>query len=392
MLFQDCHTKLEAMIKNDFPADQKRFREKVSSILPLTPFIITVAGTNGKGTTVALLEDILLRSGYHVGAYTSPHIETVTERFRINGHMMSEACFCELFEVAEKAYKDEEINWFELLTFIGILFFSQHSLDVLILEIGLGGEKDVVNVIEPDISVVTTIDFDHMERLGNTRDLIGRQKAGIFRANKPAICGDENPPASLLNYAHEIEAQLFIQGKDFSYEALKDFTLETPHIPIQNASTVLKTLMCLPEQFVIPENAIRDSIKHLRVPGRWQVISREPTIILDVAHNPQATTYLAERLKGEPCVGKTYAIFGMAGRKDIEASLKPLIGLIDHWSCVDINPEQPCAERAAAVLKHSYEMAESVESALRKVKAIAKNHDRIIVFGSFMTVARGLVH
>jgi dihydrofolate synthase/folylpolyglutamate synthase len=412
MLLQECHAKLEQMIKNDFPADQKRFLEKLFTIpnaptltLPREytgegtigeckvegmPFVITVGGTNGKGTTVALLEDILLRSGYRVGAYTSPHIEKITERFRVNGQMMSDNVFCELFEVAESAYADEEANWFEFLTFMGILFFSQHSLDILILEIGLGGEKDVVNTIEPDISIVTTIDFDHMERLGNTRDAIGRQKAGIFRANKPAICGDANPPESILNYAHEIGAQLFIQGKDFSPQLLKKYTEDTPHIPIQNVSTVLKALMCLPEKFVTPESAIRDSIKNLYVPGRWQVISQEPMIILDVAHNPQATAYLAGQLKQHSCSGKTYAIFGMAGRKAVEASLKPLINSIYYWFLVDINSEQPCVERAAAVLKHSYERVDSVSAALIKVKAIAKKHDRIIVFGSFMTVAEGL--
>jgi len=389
MLLQECHAKLEQMIKNNFPVDQKRFREKISSY-SLTPFIITVAGTNGKGTTIALLEDILLRSNYRVGAYTSPHLESVTERFRLNGQLMSEAVFCELFEVAESAYANENPNWFEFLTFMGILFFSQHQIDILILEIGLGGEKDVVNVIEPDISVVTTIDFDHMERLGNTRDLIGRQKAGIFRPNKPAICGDANPPESVLKYADEISAQLFIQGKDFSSEVLKKYTKEIPHIPVQNVSTALRTLKCLPEKFMIPESAIRDSIKNLYVPGRWQVISQEPMIILDVAHNPQATTYLAEQLKQHSCSGKTYAIFGMVGRKDIEATLKPLLNSMDYWYLVDINPEQPCVERAATVLTHSYERIDSVSAALIKVKAIAKKHDRIIVFGSFMTVAEGL--
>jgi dihydrofolate synthase/folylpolyglutamate synthase len=402
--FAEVKKKLNHLIECHYPASQERFLKKITHnhLIPSST-IITIGGTNGKGTTAILLEAILSKSGYRVGVYTSPHLLNITERFRVNKCTMTEKDFCFYYERASLAYKNEQPNWFELLTYIMLDYFYAHSLDIMILEVGLGGQRDVVNMIEPDVSVITTVHFDHTEILGNTREQIGLEKAGIFRTGKHAICGDADPPASLIQHAEAIKAQLFLQGKDFHYEVNKKNpaqwlwqykttifrTLPIPQIPLQNASTVLMILECLKSTFSISEVAIIEALKTLHVPGRFQCLSQYPTVIIDVAHNPESAMYLGKQLEKQKIDGKTHAIFGMAGRKAVEASIAPLMPYIHSWSLVDIVPEQPCSHRAMAILK-SAESFSSVEAALEKAKKLAKKHDRIIIFGSFLTVAAAM--
>jgi dihydrofolate synthase/folylpolyglutamate synthase len=396
---QDCEAQLSTYQNN--PADLNRFAtllNKARPTLKKKPFIITITGTNGKGTTTHLLESILLQAGCRVGMYTSPHLQHITERYRINGKNISEAEWIHYFNESFHYYAEKNPNWFEYLSFIGLLFFYDTPLDVLLLEIGIGGKHDIINAIDPDLSIITTIALDHTEKLGNTREAIGAEKAGILRAHQPAICGDAHPPHNVIDYAHKIEATLYIQGKDFHYTVTNlhfnfsntrwNFnTLPLPHIPAQNVATAIEALSHTP--FTFDESTIAKGIEACVVPGRYQTLQTNPLVIVDVAHNPEACRYLAENLQRDPVLGNTFAIVGMAGRKDIEASLAPLLPLVAQWAIVDIISNEPCVERMVAMIPNAT-IYFSVKAALAALQKCMTANDRLIVFGSFITVSQAI--
>lgn len=363
--------------------------------------VITVAGTNGKGSTVACLEAILLESGYRVATYTSPHLIRLNERCKINGLPWDPSTFLMAFNHILEAYGDEELNGFECLTLVFLLLRRNEKLDYCLVEVGLGGRHCVTNLIEPDIAVITTIDLDHTEILGPNRDVIAYEKSGIFRSNKPAICGDPNPPQSLLDYASQVGANLLIQSENFNYSSVNDHwqwrqgetyltDLPLPKIPLQNASTALAVL-----QFCqVSEAAIYRGLKNVTVPGRLQLVEQRPHILCDVAHNPQSCQYLAKHLLTSNFV-QTYAVFTMKANKDIAASLEPLLRLIDHWFIYALPGEADFIHQAKHLLEEQrikVTVCNAALSAFKKARAIATEDDRIIVFGSFKLVGEVLQH
>lgn len=370
--------------------------------------VITVGGTNGKGSTCAMLEAILQAAGYRVGLYTSPHLLRYNERVRIDRCEVDDARLCAAFAAVEQARGEVPLTYFEFGTLAAWWHFCHSDLDVIILEVGLGGRLDAVNAIEPDCSVVTGVALDHMDYLGSTREMIGLEKAGIFRAGKPAICGDPVPPESLVEHARQIGADLRIQGRDFGFSGDKlqwNFvgrntrrnSLAYPALrganQLLNAATVLATLESLSERLPVPMQAVRQGLMSVELPGRFQVLPGRPTVVLDVAHNPQAAAVLSENLASMGFHPDTWAICGMMADKDIAGSLAHLIARVDHWAVCDLpGPRGASAAQIAHVLRSLRGDADVTlwpdpGSAYESVKERAGENDRIVAFGSFLTVA-----
>ena len=390
--------------------DRVRAVQAQLQLNPAFPIII-VGGTNGKGSTCAYLEACLLAAGYRVGCYTSPHLIRYNERVRIDGRMLDDAALCNGFAAVEAGRGDVALTYFEFGTLAAVWSFAQAKLDVAILEVGLGGRLDAVNVFEPAVAIVTTVDLDHQDYLGDTREQIGFEKAGIFRAHKPAICADAEPPASLLQYAQECSAQLLRIGRDFGVQReAESWTYWGPQgtraaLPfpgmrgaqqLANAAAAITALDCLREQLPLAQANLRAGLLSARLPGRFQVLPGKPTVILDVAHNPQAARILAENLRALSSTGKTYAVFGMLRDKDIAAVIAALNGLIDGWVVASLGgPRGASAAQLAGllqaqgqqVLQQAPDIAQAYSFACRE----AGEDDRICVFGSFHTVAEALL-
>ncbi|MGI4814558.1 MAG: bifunctional folylpolyglutamate synthase/dihydrofolate synthase [Janthinobacterium lividum] len=423
--------------------------------------VITVAGTNGKGSTCALLEAMLGAAGYRVGCHTSPHLLSFNERARIDGKPVDEARLLEHFEAVERARcsaagvdteaagevqraADGEgggaasgtvgdtagvtsisLTYFEFTTLAIMHLFASAALDVVILEVGLGGRLDAVNIIDADCAVVTSIDIDHAHYLGNTREAIGFEKAGIFRAGRPAICADPVPPASLIDYAEQIGADLRLIGRDFGYETQagnerqqwrfrgRDSSRPALAYPalrganqLLNASAALAALEALRERLPMPAQAIRLGLANVTLPGRFQVLPGRPAIVLDVAHNPHAAAALAANLGNMGYFPYTYAVFGVMADKDIDGILAPLQGEIDHWCLTDLPTsraahssalqailrgrgvtETPAGAAASGASERSVRCFASPQQAYADALERASENDRILVFGSFFTVA-----
>jgi len=376
------------------------------SLFPSFP-IITVAGTNGKGSTCEMLSRIYSEAGYKVGCYTSPHLIRYNERVRVNHQEVSDRDLCMAFEAVEAARGDIALTYFEMGTLAAMWHFCRANLDVVILEVGLGGRLDAVNIFEPACAIVTTVDLDHMEYLGETREKIGFEKAGVFRANKLAICGDENPPESLLNYAETIGADLKLINRDFqvkktgqgwqySDEAL---VLLLPvlglagEFQLVNAACAICTVHHLKHILPVSQANIHAALGAVRLTGRFQQVQSKPQIIVDVAHNPHAATSLAQNLQSTPCAGRTLAVFAMLADKDIEGVVSAVAPCISRWYIADIQ-----AARGAKALdlqktlvrqvnQSSVRLFDDVGMALAAACKDADKNDRIIAFGSFYTVA-----
>lgn len=366
--------------------------------------IIIVAGTNGKGSCVALTTAILTAAGYRVGSYTSPHLINYNERIQIDNQPVSDAALCETFTQIEKARGSISLTYFEFGTLAALCLFKQAQLNAILLEVGLGGRLDAVNCVDADISMISMIDFDHMEWLGHTRELIAKEKAGIMRANKPCVVGDFNPPRTIYDHAALINTPLYLQGKGFSYkkhhstwswESQKQTLtqLPLPTILLQNAATVLQTIELFANQFFIPKNAIEEGLKRVFLPGRFQHVEKNSIpFILDVAHNPAGGRCLARQLAQHHSNGETYAIVGMLKDKDIMNTLTPLIKQIDHWYLADLEePRGATAEQLNQCVSKLNPAAfcrqfSSPVSAYHHACHAAQPTDRILVLGSFHTV------
>ena len=308
--------------------------------------IITVGGTNGKGSVCAMLESILLCAGYRVGLYTSPHFLDYNERVRVNGHPVSDVDLCKSFAAVETARGETALTYFEFGTLAAWEIFVGHMLDVLILEVGLGGRLDAVNLYDADCALVTTVDLDHMNFLGSDREQIGFEKAGIFRNGKPAICGDANPPARLVDHAHAIGADLKLIGRDYgcvrqeqqwqfwSWRG-KRSGLAHPALrgsfQMSNASTALAALDALRDQLPVAMQDVRRGLMEVELPGRFQIVPGKPAVVLDVAHNPQAAAMLAQNLGNMAYHPETWAIFGIMADKDIAAVIRAVKSRVSRW-------------------------------------------------------------
>jgi len=381
----------------------------VAERLALSPTfpIISIAGTNGKGSTCAMLESIYLDAGYRVGTYVSPHLKHYNERVRVNHQAVSDAALCEAFSAIEAARGDVVLTYFEMGTLAAMWCFEQANLDIAILEVGMGGRLDAVNVFEPACAIVTSVDLDHMDYLGDTREKVGFEKAGIYRAHKPAICGDTNPPKTVLDYAEQIQADLHLINRDFSvnkhadgwqYKTNKQ-TLTLPNLALQgdfqlhNAACAIRAVEQLNDQLPVPFDGIGEALKTVTLVGRFYQFSEQPDIILDVAHNPQAAESLANNLTSKPCKGRTLGVFAMLADKDIAHVVSALSPHISTWYLADThNARGATAQDLAMYLQAQAEKGltkqfKNVADALRSACIDADKNDRIIVFGSFYTVA-----
>ncbi|MDB5989332.1 MAG: bifunctional tetrahydrofolate synthase/dihydrofolate synthase [Herbaspirillum sp.] len=378
--------------------------------------VISVAGTNGKGSTCAMLESILMRAGYKVGLYIKPHFLHFNERARIGGVPADDATLIAAFQLVEAARGDISLTYFEFTTLAIIKLMADADLDVTILEVGLGGRLDAVNIIDADVAIVTSIDIDHSAYLGNTREAIGFEKAGIFRPGKPAICGDPVPPQSLIDHANAIGADLWLMGRDFNYTGDKQQwnyggrgqrrnSLAYPSLrganQLLNASAALAALESLRQVLPIGAQEVRTGLVMVDLPGRFQVMPGQPLVVLDVAHNPHAAAALAQNLGNMGFHPYTYAVFGAMADKDIDGILAQMKEHVDHWCVTDLPlPRAATAQQlkdklldAGVVPEFAANAARSIELFANPAQAYANAHqragenDRIVVFGSFLTVA-----
>ena len=379
--------------------------------------VITVGGTNGKGSTSALLAATLSAGGYRVGLYTSPHLLRYNERFRIGGRTASDDELVAAFNAVEDARLATDpvvaLTQFEFGTLAALWLFARAAPDAVILEVGLGGRLDAVNIVDADVAVVTTVDLDHQDYLGPTRESIGREKAGIFRSGRPAVCGDPAPPAALVEHAQAVGAQLLVLGRDYGYQAdARQWRYHGPGGPryglphpalrgayqLANAATVLATLGLLADRLPLAAAALRDGLLGVELPGRFQVLPGRPAIVLDVGHNPQAARSLAAALGTMAFHPRTIAVFGMLADKDIAAVAGALAGRIDRWHVVPLPGPRGAsvaalrtALAAAGVADDAVVAFDDVAAALAAAKDLADEADRIVVFGSFLTVAAALI-
>ncbi|WP_435927288.1 bifunctional tetrahydrofolate synthase/dihydrofolate synthase [Dryocola sp. BD613] len=373
--------------------------EKVAATLDVlkpAPTVFTVAGTNGKGTTCRILESVLIAEGYSVGVYSSPHLVRYTERVRIQNEELDEAWHTAAFAQVEAARGETSLTYFEYSTLSALLLFKQLNVDVVILEVGLGGRLDATNIVDADVAVVTSIALDHTDWLGPDRESIGREKAGIFRSGKPAVVGEPDMPHTIADVASEKGAQLLRRGVDWSYSvganswSFKDGQgeltgLPLPLVPQPNAATALAALRA--SWLNVSDAAIRDGIEHATLPGRFQIVSEAPRVILDVAHNPHAAAYLADRLAQLPKQGRVLAVIGMLHDKDIAGTLACLAAQVDSWYCAPL--EGPRGATAQQLVEHlgAGEVYDSVAQAWSAAMAAATANDTVLVCGSFHTVA-----
>lgn len=358
--------------------------------------VFTVAGTNGKGTTCRTLESILLAAGLRVGVYSSPHLLRYTERVRIQGEELPEAMHSEAFAVVEAGRDNVSLTYFEYGTLAALQLFKQAQLDVVILEVGLGGRLDATNIVDSDVAVVTSIAIDHTDWLGHDRESIGREKAGIFRHGKPAVVGEPEMPVSIANVANEKGAQLLRRDVDWRYGMEEGgwfwenaqgrlSRLPLPNVPLPNAATALAALNASPLN--VDENALRTGLRDATLPGRFQIAGDKPLLILDVAHNPHAAAYLSERLAALPPHGAVRAVVGMLSDKDIASTLEQLKPQVDVWYCAPLEgPRGASVDLLAQHLEGSRSYPDVV-SAWREAMQDADEHDVVVVCGSFHTVA-----
>ena len=375
--------------------------EKGELTSPALKKVITVAGTNGKGSTCAIIEQVLINAGYRVGVYSSPHLVHYNERVRIQGALCEDAKHVEAFAAIEALRGDVSLSFFEFGTLAALWLLKQSALDVVILEVGLGGRLDATNVVDHDISVITSLGLDHTDWLGDDLDQIAFEKAGIFRADKPAVCGQPNPPATVAAVADEIGAKLYQVGYQYRYQKQTDdlwewkmgaFGLEDlpiPALPLQNAATALMTLGLA--ELDVSDEDIEKALLETKLSGRMEKVSENPLVILDVAHNPDSGQYLASqlaRLKSQRG-GQIHAVVGMLGDKDIFGTLQTLENVVDVWYPATLSDERG----SAAVYLNQYLEAsvcfdDPVSAYQAAMTHLDHTQDLLVVFGSFHTVGQ----
>ena len=404
-------------IEQMHPADVELGLERVAAVrdrmaISLPGLVVSVAGTNGKGSVCAMLEAIALESGFRVATYTSPHFIDFNERARINGEPAADEDLVAAFETVEAARQGVALTYFEFTTLAIVWLFAARSPDLTILEVGLGARLDAVNLFESDCAVVTCVDIDHTSFLGNTREKIGWEKAHIYRPGKPAICADPLPPNSVIEHAEKIGADLWLFGRDFNYNGDRQQwayagrnqrrnSLAYPALrganQLLNASAALAVLEALKSQLPVTQQAVRTGFATVTLPGRCQMLAGRPQVVLDVAHNPHAAAHLAANLDNMGFFPFTYAVFGTMADKEVDRILDAMGDRIDHWLVVDLpTPRAIDAEELAARLQargfgqegeRTVTTFKDARLALAKAHERAEEADRIVVFGSFYTVA-----
>jgi len=373
--------------------------------------VITVAGTNGKGSSIAMLEAVLLAAGHRTGSYSSPHLLRYNERIRIAGKEVDDATLCDAFDAVDRAREDTSLSYFEFGTLAALYIFRQSTLDVALLEVGMGGRLDAVNILDADAALVTAIDIDHSAWLGKDRETIGREKAGIFRADRPAICSDPEPPTSVVRLAQTLSARWYALGSEFDWAVTDDGwnwhtagkayeDLPIPALPgahqFNNAAGALMVLETLAERFPVQRAAIEQGLTTVALAGRCQVLPGEIETILDVAHNPASAKRLAQLLHKRSIRGHTRLVLGMLSDKDIAAFIGALVPVVNNWylatlpgdrglSAHDLE-QQLCNQGIHGMARQFPDVA----TAFRQAHADAKEGERVVVCGSFVTVAEAL--
>ncbi len=375
----------EALHTQEIDLGLERIQKVYQKLFPNgVPFqVITVAGTNGKGSTVAFIDSIYQQSDFKVGAFTSPHLIKYNERFTINGKIVSDKAICQAFEQIESCRSDVSLTYFEFSTLAALVIFANEKIDVAVLEIGLGGRLDSVNVIDPDVSVITNIAIDHTDYLGDTREAIGFEKAGIMRNGVPCICGDTNPPKSLIKHAKSVGSPLILAD----LPCLGDIGLKGNH-QRQNAATAIEAIKQLHEIFPITQQQITKGIKSTNLSGRMQIKTvNNKKFILDVAHNEAATEVLANELEKENI--PTLAIFSALQDKDINSMIDKIRPIIDQWYLTPINVDRAISIKELSNkfnLSDKIKVCNNMNSAMH-LALTNKHFKRIVIFGSFHTVA-----
>jgi len=387
--------------------EQVRSRLGLSFVAP----VFTVAGTNGKGSTCAMLEAIALHAGYRVGVYTSPHLVHFEERCRVGGEPVRADVLVPHFEAVEAARAEVSLTYFEYTTLAILHLLSREALDMIVLEVGLGGRLDAVNVIDTDCAIITSVDIDHVSYLGADRESIGFEKAGILRGGRPAVVSDPMPPQSVIDRATQIGADLWRFGRDFNYSGdrqqwswagrSKRFSgMAYPALrganQLLNASGVLAAFEALRDRLPITAQAVRNGLAMVELPGRFQIVPGQPTLVLDVAHNPHAVATLALNLDQMGFYPRTHAVFGAMSDKDVLGMLRRMQPLVDVWHFTDL--PTPRAATAGELRAHLESLPTTSGtsivalchadpmSALSAALSSADPADRIVVFGSFFTV------
>jgi dihydrofolate synthase/folylpolyglutamate synthase len=382
------------------------------------PIVITVAGTNGKGSTIAFLEAMLAADGKRVGAFTSPHLLHYNERVRVGGRDIDDGALIDAFRRIDTARGDTPLTYFEFGTLAALWIFSNSGLDVALLEVGLGGRLDAVNIVDADVAIVTTIDLDHQDWLGKDRESIGREKAGVFRSGHIAIAGEKDPPGSLIRHAVDIGAELRVAGRDFVVEIGASGWRWTSRVPaasvpppppidlplpslgapcqIDNASAAIAAIHALGKRIGWNPQAIAEGVRNAHVAARMQRFGSSPELIVDVAHNPQAASMLATWLRMHSCSGRTLAVFGALNDKDVAGVVDVLSRGVDAWFLAGLDRESPRgldADRLRARLSIAPEptLSPDVAGALDTAWRSARPGDRVIAFGSFFVAAAALV-
>lgn len=369
---------------------------------------ISVAGTNGKGSTVAMLEAILVAAGYKVGAYTSPHMLEYNERVRVAMQPATDTALCNAFQRIEDTRRETPLTYFEFGTLAALEVFRNENVDIALLEVGLGGRLDAVNVIDADVAIVTLIGIDHTRWLGNSRMEIGREKAGIFRAGRPAVCTDLDPPATVARTAEAVGARFLRLGRDFNIEREQQswcwrsgnrvrtglpFPAMRGDHQLHNAAGALMALETLADRVPVAQAHIRDGLLSALLPGRFQTLPGLPVQVLDVAHNAEAAAVLATTLQQQVIVGRTLAVVGMLKDKPLAAVMAAVRSVIDHWFLATLTVERGAtAEELHTALKTTSPAAPAslhpdVLHAFEAARAEASERDRIVAFGSFYTVS-----
>jgi len=376
--------------KIDLGLDRVRSVYHSLNLGKIAPTIITVAGTNGKGSTVAILSSICQKAGYKTGCFTSPHILKYNERIKVNDANCSDVEIIDAFEQIEKNLNGVTLSYFEYATLAALIIFKSQSVDVAILEVGLGGRLDSVNVVDTDCAIITTIDIDHVSWLGDNIESIGFEKAGIMRPGKPAIYGDQNCPNSIIKHAKSIGANLVFVGEEIT---VGEINLQGDY-QIKNARTAITALHELSNELTIRQEHIDEGLKHVQINGRLQKLQPNPEIIVDVSHNEQAAKSLLKWLSHHPVKGKTIAVFSVLADKNPKNWVHLFKDTIDMWFI-----SQTISERAMPkqeLLKTLSESAQlicsfnTISDAFTQAVNVVDNDDRVLVFGSFYTVSEAM--
>lgn len=364
--------------------------------------VITVAGTNGKGSTVSALETIYHTAGYKVGSYTSPHLIHFNERIRVNLVSISDEDLCRIFNFIEEVREQVHLTYFEITTLAALCYFKEQNLDIIILEVGLGGRLDATNIIDADVSIITTIDYDHQEYLGTTLEAIGYEKAGILRQGRPFIYADNNPPASIIAVAKDLAAPCYFYGTHFSIRDQGDFwainclemhirELPKPKIQLKSASAAVVACLLLQESLPVSQEHLYSAMKQIVIPGRLQFQQDIISILFDVAHNAQSARLLADTIKALDQKGKVHAVFSALKDKDILGLISPLKDCVDRWYPAQLDNKRASS---ANMLLSIFEDAEifveicynSPHIAFQTALNQATAGDLIVIYGSFFTV------